>query len=73
VTFGLIILKMRAQAGDEFLIFAFRVLALQLVQRKMNHIVVVQLFRRNQIAVTQPELVNQIYLIGRQMGSVRAQ
>src|SRR5579863_8147687 len=38
----------------------------------MNDIVMVELFWRHQIAVTQPKLVNQLHFIGRKMGRVRA-
>jgi hypothetical protein len=52
-----------AQALNDLGLASFGQPALHFVECEVHNIVVVQLLRRNQIAETQPELVNQTHFV----------
>src|SRR5258707_10587063 len=65
--------QVRAQALDYLLFAAFVNLALQFFQAEVHHVVVVQFFRSDLVAESQPEAVQQIHFVGGQVRRVRAQ
>ena len=68
--FILIGLEMRAQAADHVIFVALFHFFLNFFQGEMHHVVVMQLHGRDQIAEAQPQSVQEIDFVGRQVRSV---
>src|SRR5262245_20821945 len=64
---------MGTQSGNHLLFPAFIQFALQLFQAEMHHVVVVQFFGSYQVAETQPQTMQQVYLVGSKVRRVRAE
>jgi len=64
---------MGAEAVDEFLFLAGIEIVLKFFQRKMDDVVVVQLFRLDEIAEAQPESVEKIDFVGGEIWRVRTE
>jgi hypothetical protein len=54
---------MIAQAFDDLSLAAFLQLVLNLIEGEVDHVVVMQFLRRNQVAKAQPELVHQPHFV----------
>ena len=62
---------MRAQAVDHDVFVSFLHLFLHFFQREVHHVVMVHFQGSHGVTETQPQPVQQIYLVGRQIGRVR--
>lgn len=62
--------KMPAQSSDHSLAFGVAELLAQLLESKVNHIVVMQLLRGHVIAELEPDAVEQVDFLRRQVGRV---
>ena len=65
--------QMILEPFDDFVLLAFGDFLGDLVQRKVNDVVVVDLPGRQPLAEAQPHFVNQLHFIGREVRRVRAQ
>jgi len=65
--------EMPLEPGEDFLALAISELARDLAQRKVNDVVVVQLFRGNVAAQLEPDVVQEVDFLGGKLWGVRAQ
>src|SRR6266581_23245 len=68
VALALIGFEVFAQARNNLVFVALSRLFPDFFQRKVHHIVVMELFRRKNFAEVQPKLVEQIHFVGREVG-----
>src|ERR1700731_587084 len=64
---------MRAEPVDDFVFVPFIDLLLNFFQRKVHDIVMVQLFAGEHFAKAQPQAMEEIYFVARQVGRVRSE
>ena len=64
---------MSAQTRDDFIFVAFIQFFLHFFQREVHHVVMMQFLRRQHVAEAQPQAMQQIDFIAREVRRVRAE